>query len=520
VYAVCPPIVPCKVTAEASTIAGSNADQKLISFTQQITTSTNQVATALVDMANANASSLTESAQSLISSNAELSQIELNQTMTIERALADRDLAHKQQLAEDIYRSQNSVVSFDDTKEEFQLIIDALNNNKEKTVPEIILLLQETFDKDDENGYVLIPLASSAGVCSEEDVQEGKCSFPKRVYPSKKLTKLFHQCSLNKKSLIESAIKKETRATSIELANKKLNESLKNQSSENSLAQQQGKQKELSCSPSEYKRGLCGQDLTQEDYQEKIIIGDTIPNGDVSATNFNSPTTSFASGYIDNLDDATKQDIENASLDRSEINNEFNQKVIPLVHTYRNANQVKSALNFIDNVASESLIDSLKDSDKKRADYAEYQQRYLARMASLSAVRTTLNNSLSMRVGDKMRELINNGTMETTDKFNISLDSDENKESVLGAGSLDILTDKVNEITQLNAIKNGNDNTAVLSEGDLLNKINTTLSLQTEMLFDEYLMNEQIIMLDAIDLSLKVNSNQVAQKFKELKSGR
>jgi hypothetical protein len=125
-----------------------------------------------------------------------------------------------------------------------------------------------------------------------------------------------------------------------------------------------------------------------------------------------------------------------------------------------------------------------------------------------------------MRVGDKMRELINNGTMETTDKFNISLDSDENKESVLGAGSLDILTDKVNEITQLNAIKNGNDNTAVLSEGDLLNKINTTLSLQTEMLFDEYLMNEQIIMLDAIDLSLKVNSNQVAQKFKELKSGR
>ena len=72
--ATCPPILPCKTTAEASTIAGSNADQKLITFTQTITTTTNETAQALVDMATANASSLNTGAQTIVAAQAELSQ--------------------------------------------------------------------------------------------------------------------------------------------------------------------------------------------------------------------------------------------------------------------------------------------------------------------------------------------------------------------------------------------------------------------------------------------------------------
>ena len=86
-YATCPPIVPCKVTAEASTIAGSNADQELITFAQDITTSTNEVAKALIDMANSVSSTASQNAQNIVATNAELSQIQLNQELKIKKTI-------------------------------------------------------------------------------------------------------------------------------------------------------------------------------------------------------------------------------------------------------------------------------------------------------------------------------------------------------------------------------------------------------------------------------------------------
>jgi len=94
-FATCPPIVPCKTTAEASTIAGSNADQELIMFTQNITSTSNDVASAILDSGQSTAASIQEGVQSMVSSNAELSQIELNQKLKVTRAMADREMAHE-----------------------------------------------------------------------------------------------------------------------------------------------------------------------------------------------------------------------------------------------------------------------------------------------------------------------------------------------------------------------------------------------------------------------------------------
>lgn len=521
-FATCPPILPCKPTGEASTIAGSNADTELIVFTQNITKSTNEVAAALIDMANANASSLNQGAQSVIAAQIELSQIQANQDLKIKRAMADRDMAHASQMMENINREANSVISADDTKEEFELILDYLRKNSDMSVPEIILLMQETVDKSVDLGFVLIQIKSSKGVCEKKDVDEGgQCSIAKRVYPAKKLQALYNQCSLEKITLIEAEKRNQAKVMSIELANKSTSEALETTNSTGALSKRINSQINLSCTPTQYKNNLCG-DMSPEDYQEKIVSGQIIPNGDVSASNFSSPTSISSHGYIDDFDPSTKDQIEGASLNRQSIKDNPNQKVVRFNHTYRNANQVKSALNFIDNLVADDLIPALSPTDRRKVQNAEYQSRFLNRVASLSMVRLVLSESMSARVGDEMRNMILSGEMDRSDSFEISLTSDANKESVSGAGVLDILESRVNEQSQRLTVKEngGSEFISAPSDAKALDGILSSVQLQNEMLMKEYLMLEQMNSLKAIAISQKINSPRVTELMKDLRSGR
>ncbi len=526
--ATCPPILPCKTTAEASTIAGSNADQKLITFTQTITTTTNETAQALVDMATANASSLNTGAQTIVAAQAELSQIEVNQKLKVEKAMADREMAHKSQMAENTFRANTSVVASDDTKEEFQLIIDTLASQSSKTVPEIILLLKETFDKDDEMGFVNVPIKAAEGVCEGDDVDDsGKCSVAKRVYPGQKLSAMFKQCSANKRKLIEMERKNESRVVAVENAAKESKGAIETTDVSGAVTQRIAKQKELSCSPTQYKAGICGKELSPEDYQESIIIGNIIPNGDLSASNFNSPTAASSHGYIDDIDEDVQEEIRAQSLDREALIDNPNQKAVDVVHTYRNANQVKAAMDFVNNLVGGDLVPALDPSDRRKATNAEYQQRMMSRAAALSMVRLALNESMFDRVGEKMRAMIKNGDFDGASRFEITADSSENKESVLGAGPLDILEDRVKQqaaSTQVSAQNGdspnaGNDFIADPSGADSLGKILTSVSLQNEMLMDELLTVEQTLSLKAISNAQLVNSPEVLQLMKELRKG-
>lgn len=526
-YATCPPIVPCKTTAEASTIAGSNADQELIMFAQDITTSTNEVATALIDMANASNSSLSQNTQNIISANAELSQIQLNQELRIQKSMSDRKMAFDQQMTEAAYRSTVAVVSPDDTPEEFQLIIDALDENSELSVPEIVLMLKETMDKDDENGKVLVQLPASKGICSEADVQEdGKCAIAKRIYPGEKLRTLFQQCSVDKRVLLEKKKSNESRVAASEVVTSKTQKALETTDSTGAIGARLNRQRALSCTPSQYKSGICG-GMSPEEYQEDIIIGQIIPNGDVSASNFNSPGSTSAYGYISDLSDEAKKEIEQQSLDREPLQEDPNQRAIPLVHTYRNANQVQSAFNFIDNLVADDLIPALSPRDRRKVSNAQYQSNYLSRIAALSMVRLVMTDSASQRVGDKMREMMKSSSFEDGGGFEISIDSPGNKESVLGAGPLDILMDRVNQQTgnlQLgsqngSSANAGNDFVANPSKADSLEKINENILLQNEMLMKEILMGEQTLILDSITLAQKANSKDMVKLMEDLRRG-
>ncbi|MEG3764888.1 hypothetical protein [Alteromonas sp. 14N.309.X.WAT.G.H12] len=528
VFAYCPPIVPCTTTAQASTISGSNADEELITFTQTITTTTNETAQALVDMATANASSLSTGAQTVVSAQAELSQIEINQKLKVEKAMADREMAHKSQMVENAFRANTAIVSSDDTKEEFQLILDTLSSQSSKTVPEIILLLKETFDKDDELGYVPVPIKASEGVCDTSDTSEtGNCSIAKRIYPGQKLSALFKQCSANKRKLIEKERQNKSRVASAEVAEQESKTAMETTDVSGSVTRRMASQQVLSCSPAQYKAGLCGDDLSAEDYQESIVIGNIIPNGDVSATNFNAPTAASSHGYIDDLDDDVQDEVRAQSLDRDDLIDNPNQRAVDLVNTYRNANQVKASMDFINNLVGADLVPALDASDRRKASNAEYQSRMMSRASALSMVRLALNESMFERVGEKMRTMIEEGEFDGVDRFEINTESSDNKESVLGAGPLDILQDRVKQqaaTTQVSAQNgdspnSGNDFVADPSGADALEKVLASVSLQNEMLMKEYLITEQTLSLKAISNAQYANSPAVVSLMKELRQG-
>lgn len=525
--ATCPPILPCKITAEASTIAGSNADTELITFAQNITTSTNQVAQALMDMANANAGALNQSAQNIVSTNAEVSQIQLNQQLKLQRSMSDREMAHTQQMAENEFRARSGVLSPDDTKEEFQLIIDTLGANSDRSVPEIILTLQETMDKNDDLGRVMVPLPGADAVCSKDDIEEsGKCAVAKRVYPGRKLEAFFKQCSAEKRGLMNQKKDKETRVVAADISSKKMATALEVVDSSGAIGARLQKQVELACTPEQFKENLCG-GMSPEQYQEDIVIGNIIPGGDVSASNFNAPTSNSAAGYISDLSEQTKIEIEKQSLDRLELNTNPNQRVVPIQHTYRNANQVKSAMNFIDNIVADDLVPALTPADRRKAKNAQYQSRYLSHAAAMSAVRLTLTDSMSKRVGDKMRKMMINGDFDKFNKFAITATTPDNKESVLGASQLDMLQDRVSQQSselQL-GLQNGqssnvgNDFVANPSQGSTMDKINASLLLQSEMMLDEALAMERVLVLESIQLSQKANSPAVVELMDKLRRG-
>jgi len=534
-YAVtCPPFVPCPQKGQAKDINGSNAEQELMTFTQSISEETSLHAQTLVDAANATASSINQGANSIIAAMFEASQIEADQDMRLMRAMGEMEMAMEMHIANQDASRARAVVGPDDTKEEFEVITTALEDYEDLSVPEIILVLREEFDNDEEAGKVNVPIPSSQGICDENAIKvEGKCVIPKRVYPSKKLQSLFKLCSIEKRAIIESIKAKNAYENALALANKATMKALESTGASDAISARMRQSKELSCSPAEFKAGYCGSTAggTPEDYQEAIVAGKIIPNGDVSAANFTSPTTNSAEGYLPTS--VTKQEIvaeemENTSLDRRKLQQDPNQRAVPIEHTYRNANQVLSALMFIDNIVSDDIVPALPANDRKKVNTAEYQARFLQRTAALNMSRMVLNQYMMDRVGTKMEDMISSGAFDSRNPFDISIDSPAYKEDVLGASPIDILKDRVNKLSanlqtpedNPDSINNGNDFIAAPNEADTMNKVLESMYIETELMMKDYLMQEQINAMRSVQLAQEINSPQVVNLLKELRGGR
>jgi hypothetical protein len=524
-FATCP-VQPCQLTGTASTIAGSNADRTLMDLTVQMASDSTEVARAIADSTNAQMSSMSSGTQGIISTMMEMNQAAMDSKIKGDKAMLDADMAYQAELAELEYRAQISVFGKNDTKEEINLIIETLEDHTDLTVPEIIYMLKTTID-DDPEGKIPVPIASAESICSKEDIEEkGLCSKVIKIYPSTKLEKAFKSCSAGKRLLILQEQEAVLQHAVITQSNIKTAKALKSTDSAGAASARIASVRELTCSPVKYQNGVCRKDLTPEEFQEKMIIGAIIPNGDVMASNFSTPTAMAAEGYIDDLGDETYKAIINQSLDRRRLDEQPNQKVIPLFYTYRNANQVKASMAFIDNIVGEDLIPNQSALNRRKSQNAEYQAYFLSRIASLNMVRVSLSNSMSMRVGTNMSKLIEDGSINGN--FDIQTDSDAGKEDVLGAGPLDLLKNRIDrqfgnlQMSDQNS-NSGNSSGSFVdnaSGSDALVMQAESLRLQNELMWKSYLITEQTLSLDAITLAQKINSPEVIEYMKSLRKGR
>lgn len=526
-HATCPPIVPCKPDGIASTISGSNADTKMQQMVADIQTSSQEVAASIVDMGSAISVANSRANKDLIAVMMKLSDSDLERKMAVDKALQSANMAHEAQLAEREYQQSVSVVSKNDTPQEVSLILETLRDYPDMSVPEVVTLLSIGYDENPE-GKILVPIKSAEGICSSDQIkEEGRCSIPQKVYPSKKLHAFFNQCSIEKRSILAKEKSEKSKRLGSGMANVKTAEAAATTDSIGALSSRLQNQSHLSCSPSNFKAKLCRQDLSREDYQEKIALGEIIPNGSISATNFSSPTITSGEGYLGGDIEAMSDDLRIASLDRTELQDNPSQRVVPIHHTYRNANQVKAASDFIDNLVGDDLVSNLPASDRRRVSHAEFQARYLNRMAALSTSRMVLTQSMTMRVGDKMSDIINAGTLGDQQFYALNFDSPANKESVLGAGSLDMLKDRVAKVTgsmQLPSAASGdgsaNPNMVVNpSTGEPTDRILDSLNVQMEIMMQEVLLNDQMIVMEAISLSQRSNSSSTLNKLNGLRNG-
>lgn len=522
-FAVCPPIIPCNGVGQASTISGSNADVALAKLSAKITTDSNAVAQAIIDGANANVAAMQTGVNGVVSGFMEMNQINLDAKMKQDKAMLDGEFDYLANQAEIDYRSSVSVVAADDTREEFDLILKYLTDYSDQSVPKTIYLLREGYDNN-ENGVIGVAIKSASGVCTQEQIsQEGKCTVAKKVFPASKLEVLYKQCGIAKKVGRQLQVARKNKETLLEVVSKSSEKNAEVTDSAGAVSSRLAKTREQNCSPAQYKKNICKADLSFEEYQEQLMIGAIVPQGDVLASNFTSPSKTYVHGYVDEVSDETMADIQSQSLDRSELESYPEQRVVDLVDTYRNAAQVRSAFSFIDNVLGEDLVSNQSASKRRSFDSSQAQAAYLSRLGALSMAKTALTESLVLRLGEKMREAVKSGALPQNPI--ITMDSDENKESVTGASELDILRDRVQN--QFDGFLLSSESPSEGSTDFVNNASNNAglmqldaLFLANELMFKRYLILEQKVSMAAVQLSQKANSPDFTEALKQLRRKR
>jgi len=524
VLAVCPPIIPCAQVGTAKTIAGSNADIKLAELSAKITTDSNAVAQAIVDGANANVAAMQTGVNGVVSSMMEMNQINLDTKMKQDKAMLDGEMDYLANQAEIDYRASTGVVSADDTPEEFDLILKFLNEYSDQSVPKVIYLLRETYDNNPE-GVIGIAIKSAKGVCTEEQMaEEGKCTVPKKIFPASKLEVLYKQCGIAKKVAVQMEIANANKQTLLKTVSKSSERSAEITDSAGAVSSRLANTREQNCSPAQYKKKVCKAELSFEEYQEQLMIGAIVPQGDVLASNFTSPSKTYAHGYIDEISDEAMDDIQSQSLDRDALEVNPEQRVVDLVDTYRNAAQVRSSFSFIDNLVGEDLVANQTSRQRRSFDSSQAQATYLSRLSALSMARTALTESLVLRLGTKMRKAVQNDTLPANPI--ITVDSVENKESITGAGELDILRDRVESqfdsflLSSESPSEGSTDFVNNATPTDVASKQLDSLMLANELMFKRYLISEQKVNMSAVQLTQKVNSPDFVEALKELRRKR
>jgi hypothetical protein len=493
----------------------SNYAKESSQFISDIMTTGEQIKTAINEGTEAQIKSFQDQIKKLMTRLMEMEQVQLKDRLNQDKAMRELEMNYKANIAEEESRQANAVLFKDDTKEEMKLIEKTLEDNPDLPVTNLILALTEQYDVGGQT--IPIPIKSAEGVCDEESIEAGHCSVQKAVTPGKKLQKLFKACSDQKSELARKLQEKKARKAGLVASSKKASKTINAEDATAEMATNIETQMESSCTPSQYMNKLCGTNLSQEDFQEKVALNHIIPNGNVSPANLLNPTF-YGGEALRKYDDKTKQDLISKALSKEEVQEDPEQKSIPINLTYKNSTQYSAALQFVDNITGSTLVSNQLPKDRKKQSSAGFQTMYNKRMAILNLIRSSFMDSINRRTGEKIAEAIANGT-----DFNEI--EEPVKESVLGASEIDILINKVDKMFSTVAVKanaelggNGSlDEIENGSERQIKQVQLETLKLQTEIVLKEFFENEKIELLKSAQISSIVNSPEMINYLKQLR---
>jgi archaellum component FlaC len=451
------------------------------------------------------------------SQNALNNEIEREQNFMEMRKAIELDKAKKEEL------SKKANHFSDDTEEEMKVILDELEEHGDDvSILKIATILKETYDKT--GTKIPIRMHGSEGVCDDEAVEEGKCATLKKITPGRKLIVFHQECTKQKRKLVVATVELDGKVAAIQSSSKKVNRALNNTSSKAAISQSIAEQRDLSCNIEQYKNKLCLQDISKEDYQEMVASGVIVMNANVNPANALYPTGvgGLSAGLVS--DKESRESFEHNSLDHTELE-EFpmqNQNEVPIVYTYRNVNQLKGALDLVDNLVGDNLVANQDPEKRKAASSLEFQSRYLNRVATLSLARQVMVNSIRLRAGKNLAK---------TWKGNVELEGldlmDPEKESSMGAGKIDLVFSDIDS-TFAQLTVNADDTSSHIKKGLVKgetadnywkNETLRVLKVQNEMLLREYMQNETLELLKAAQLATNANAPANVIHLRRLRRG-
>ncbi len=507
------------IPERVASIAGSNGDQKLIEIQQNMATTSANLQLALTQTMTDLMTVVSQGTAKIISSSTEVSKTLLEQEALILKAQKDTELTYLAELAAAEIKSERAYLFPDDSAEETQVIIEALNKlDEDGNVLVLSQALKEEWDEQPEK-QIPVALEMSKGTCDEGTLEDGKCSKFVSITPGLKLEAYFAEC--NRAKGMAETIKRAFVARDIAMqeSSKSVNEAAANTNSSTAIATALKDQKERNCTVEMKKNGLCGNDIEPEEMQvlyRQCVINE---NGNVSASNLVNPA-SVCSLSTSSVSKETYETLVHESLDHTDIENnpEQDQNAAPVVYSYKNTNQLRSALDYADNLIAMNLVPNQLPKDRNDANAMEYQSRYKSRLARLSLAHQAVMDSVSVRIGKKLADQkVDDPNYESADPLAPV------KESSLGGGALDLLYKEVNSaFEKLDFSKDGANKEAVhgqAAEGYWEKELLRQVSLQNKLLYKQILEKEKEIMIKAALLSSEINSPNNILYMKKIRNG-
>lgn len=511
------------IPQRVATIAGSNGDNKLIEIQQNMATTSlklqESITTGFTDMMTTQS----QSTNAMISNTLKNAKMSTEQEFELKKAQQKLDIAFEAEKEARRIQRNRSIISTDDTPEEMDIIIKALVDQGPDTT---VLFVSEILTKkyDDTKLKIPVKINRADGVCTPKQVEKGECATFKSITPGAKLRSFFQACNEAKKVIESKKRTERAQQAASQVSAKKVNAAISNTNSSTAIANKMNEQKERNCTVEGKLNGYCGTDFSLEEMQEqyrKCVINE---NGNISSGNLTNPPSvcGLARSPVDKqtFDTLSHDALDNTAL---ENNPEQNKDVVPIVYSYKNINQIKSAYDFAENIIATELISNQNAKDRNKTESLEYQSRYNSRLARLSLAHSSILDSIKIRTG----KILSTYILENPD-FMLNNTSDPIKESILGGGELDVLNSEIDDsykkVQLLNSGDSGSIQQAALHgqsvnnywEKELLNQI----ALQNKILFKQYFQKESEKLMKAAQLASEVNSPNNILYMQELRRGK